>query len=206
MSGNSMQNNFVNMNALKKSYFGSPIKSVITFFFLFILIWLVPKIFDWMLLSATFIGDAELCAQNGGACWSFIDTKLNLILFGAYPPEILWRPIVFLIMVVAVAVYGFFNVRRYALVIVLWSASGVIGFVLMRGGFFGMELVDRARWGGLPITILITIGGLFSAFPIGVLLALGRQSKRSFISIPCKIYIDIVFRRSVEIEICSFYG
>ena len=46
----------------------------------------------------------------------------------------------------------------------------------MWGGVFGLSYVENARWGGLPLTLILSTFGIAFAFPIGVLLALGRRS------------------------------
>lgn len=180
------------LNNIKRDYFGSFAKSFISLSFILMVIWVAPEALNWFIFNATYKGDAILCLKNGGACWAFIGTKLNLILFGAFPPDLLWRPKLFLVMIFLISVYGFFNIRKYALVLTMWLVATIVGFMLLKGGIFGMEPVDRARWGGLPITILITVFGLFSAFPIGIMLTLGRRSKKTIISIPCRLYVDIV--------------
>ena len=49
-------------------------------------------------------------------------------------------------------------------------------FVLISGGWFGLEVVGTEKWGGLMLTILVAAVGIIASFPIGILLALGRQS------------------------------
>ncbi|EUB75356.1 polar amino acid ABC transporter, inner membrane subunit [Pseudomonas sp. GM41(2012)] len=171
---------------------GLPSRIVFGALFLWGVVLVGPSIFKWLVLDATFIGDAALCHQNGGACWAFIGTKLNLILFGAYPPESLWRPITFVALIAAVALWCLFRVRHHTTAIVLWVLAALIGYLLMSGGLFGLESVDRARWGGLPITLLISIAGLVCAFPLGVLLALGCRSEMPLISVPCRLYVDLI--------------
>lgn len=177
---------------LKGLGLGLPSRILFGALFLWGVVAVGPSIFKWLLLDATFIGDAALCHQNGGACWAFIGTKLNLILFGAYPPESLWRPITFIAMIVAVALWCLVRVRHHRTSMVLWILVALIGYLLMSGGLFGLESVDRARWGGLPITILISIAGLMCAFPLGVLLALGCRSQMPLIAVPCRLYVDII--------------
>lgn len=175
-----------------KNYFGSVSRALVTSVFLFFAVAFGPSAVRWLFVDATFSGDAELCRQNGGACWAFIASKFNLILFGPYPVEALWRPITFLVLVAAVAAYGLLTERNYSRVIFLWIAAGLIGFLLMSGGILGLEPVDRARWGGLPVTVEISIAGLAGAFPLGVLLALGANSKNYIISVPSRLYVDVV--------------
>ncbi|MEM9635862.1 MAG: amino acid ABC transporter permease [Pseudomonadota bacterium] len=177
---------------IRRNYFGSPVSSAISILLIALVAATGPAVLRWLVLDATFTGSAADCRANGGACWAFIGAKLNLILFGAYPVEQLWRPVLFLSAVAAIAVYGYIFPRKQTQVLLAWLVSLFLGMVLMRGGFLGLAQVDNARWGGLPVTIIVTIAGLAGAFPLGVLLMLGSASKNIAVQIPCKVYIDVV--------------
>ncbi|WFE89856.1 amino acid ABC transporter permease [Roseibium porphyridii] len=176
----------------RRNYFGTPISSAISILLIALVVATGPAVLRWLVLDATFTGTAAACRENGGPCWAFIGAKLNLILFGAYPDEQLWRPVLFLSTVAAIGVYGYMFPRRQTKVLLAWLLSLLLGMALMRGGFLGLAPVDNARWGGLPVTIIVTIAGLAGAFPLGVLLMLGSASKNIAIQIPCKAYIDVV--------------
>jgi general L-amino acid transport system permease protein len=67
----------------------------------------------------------------------------------------------------------------------------VIG-VLMWGGVLGLPYVESERWGGLILTLLLTSFGLAFAFPLGVLLALGRRSNLPLVRALCVAYIELI--------------
>jgi len=48
--------------------------------------------------------------------------------------------------------------------------------VLLSGGVLGLEHIPTDLWGGLLVTLVISATGIAAAFPIGILLALGRRS------------------------------
>jgi len=52
--------------------------------------------------------------------------------------------------------------------------------------------VETARWGGLPVTIILATYGLVFAFPYGVLLALGRRSRLPLIKGLCVGFIELI--------------
>ncbi len=54
----------------------------------------------------------------------------------------------------------------------------------------GLTYVENARWGGLPLTLILSTFGIAFAFPIGVLLALGRRSKMPAIKVICVTTIE----------------
>ena len=88
----------------------------------------------------------------------------------------------------------------------------IIAFLLMLAFYFGPLLLnctgvveptgrypdwplaasDQRRWGGLLLTMILTIFGIIAAFPIGVGLALGRRSSLPAIKYGCTLYIELV--------------
>jgi len=80
-------------------------------------------------------------------------------------------------------------VRRFVPVLAL---AGVLLALLAISGFGG---VSRRSWGGLLITTYYTIGALVIAYPIGILLALGRRSTLPLVRGVCATYIEF-FRGS----------
>lgn len=60
------------------------------------------------------------------------------------------------------------------------------------GGGIGLKVVQTNLWGGLMLTLLMSIVSILLSFPIGILLALGRQSGLPIIRILSTIYIEII--------------
>jgi len=60
------------------------------------------------------------------------------------------------------------------------------------GGNLGLTAVDVNVWNGLVLTLIVAISGIIFSFPLGVLLALGRQSTLPLIKWFCVLYIEIV--------------
>ncbi len=68
---------------------------------------------------------------------------------------------------------------RGKLVAALWLAALLIVPLVILTGFSGSSVLPKVAtsvWGGLLITMLLSVGGIVLSFPIGVLLALGRRS------------------------------
>ena len=38
--------------------------------------------------------------------------------------------------------------------------------LLLKGGLFGLESVESNNWGGLPLTLLLSVFGLTAAYPV----------------------------------------
>ncbi|MDZ7937621.1 MAG: amino acid ABC transporter permease [Rhodoferax sp.] len=62
----------------------------------------------------------------------------------------------------------------------------------MYGGVLGLSKVETDRWGGLPLTILLASLSMAMAFPIGLLVALGRRSSLPAIKSVCTIYVELI--------------
>ncbi|MBZ0275023.1 MAG: amino acid ABC transporter permease, partial [Anaerolineae bacterium] len=65
-------------------------------------------------------------------------------------------------------------------------------FVLIAGVGSILPLTDPRRWGGLLLTMILTVVGIIGSFPIGILLALGRRSNLPVVKLACTAYIELV--------------
>ena len=159
--------------------FGSWPSALVTFAIVYLFVKLLPPLIDWALLRAVWSpSNAPLCrdVSIGGACWAFIADKYRFILFGTYPADAQWRPgLVIVILLILYSLSGFQLVRRLKL-LWLWLGGLVLIGLLMWGGVFGLTYVENERWGGLTLTLLLSTFGIALAFPLSILLALGRRS------------------------------
>lgn len=137
----------------------------------------VPVV-GWGLVQATWSGTAADCrAANGGACWAFIGGKLQFIVFGLYPPGEHWRAATATVLLVSCVVLTALPRFWSRWLAPAWVAGIGAAIWLMAGGL-GLSPVPTRMWGGLPVTLALTAIGLAVGLPLGVLLALGRQSQR----------------------------
>ena len=77
--------------------------------------------------------------------------------------------------------------------VVLWIAVYALFFALMYGDVMGLKLVETDRWGGLPLTILLASLSMALAFPIALLVALGRRSNLAAIKTLSTIYVEFIW-------------
>ena len=84
-----------------------------------------------------------------------------------------------------------------------WLLFLIVGFWLIRGGL-GLEPVSSNDWGGLLLTLLIALVSILLCFPMGLLLALGRQSPLPVVSLLSTAYIEII--RGVPLISILFMG
>ncbi len=138
--------------------------------------------------------DSGLCraAKGEGACWAVIHERFRFILFGAYPLDQQWRPV--LVCILFVSLYGASTMRRWwrPWLLVLWIAVPVGTIGLLGGGIIGLASVPSDSWGGLPLTFLLSTVGFAAAFPFAVALALGRRSQMPVIRTLSVAYIELV--------------
>jgi len=74
----------------------------------------------------------------------------------------------------------------------LLGALPFVMFILAYGIGGVLPITDTRRWGGLLLTIMLTMVGIIASFPLGVLLALGRRSKLPVVSTVSTLYIEFV--------------
>jgi general L-amino acid transport system permease protein len=267
---------------LRKNLFSNVWNTLLTILCAYLLVLLVPRAANWLFLDATW-GEAtpQQCRAAEGACWAFVREKHRVILFGRYPFDEHWRPLLGIAVLLTVVLASCF--RRFwrpwialvwigglgAFFVLMWggaipigfrtaaaAAAAVFGIAALRGAgaargllfwvtalfallalaagpiarvldavlkavagaegllagvtgtWFeiptGLTLVSTSLWGGLPLTLLLSILGITVAFPLAILLALGRRSKMPLIRMFCIGYIEII--RGVPLISLLFVG
>ncbi|HSV50594.1 MAG TPA: amino acid ABC transporter permease [Burkholderiaceae bacterium] len=159
-----------------------------------LLLWFVPQLLNWALFSAVWAPDLKACraAEGTGACWGVVAEKYRLIIFGRYPFEQQWRPLVATLLMLAMLVASCVRPFWKAWLAPLWAVVLVVFFILMYGSVLGLARVETDRWGGLPLTVLLSTLSIVLAFPIALVVALGRRSELPAIRAFCTIYVELV--------------
>lgn len=184
-----------------------------------------------------------------GACWGVIRDRWPQLLFGFYPDELRWRPILDLIfLAIAVAPVLFQGLPRKMLYFtavfpfimpwLLWGGTIwtpvmiAMGFVLalactkyltdvigslaamlvavavaliwwlfLSGAVteglanvlpMALEVVDSRKFGGFMLSITIGVVAIGASLPIGIVLALGRQSDLLIVKALCVGFIEFI--------------
>jgi general L-amino acid transport system permease protein len=166
---------------LRDRLFPTPLSGLASFILLVLLAYIIWSIADWALIRGVFQGaDREVCAvTNAGACWPFAKAKFLQWIYGFYPIDQRWRVnIVYLL-----GALGLAGLLIPSLPYKGWNALfffaiyPVIVFILLLGGWFGLSHVETSQWGGLLVTLVLSVTGIVASLPIGILLALGRRSE-----------------------------
>jgi general L-amino acid transport system permease protein len=178
---------------LRHNLFGDIKTSLATVIIGGLLLWYLPGLLNWALFSASWRPDFDACRADGvGACWGVVAAKYRLILLGRYPFDEQWRPVLATALMVGLLVASCMRMFWRRWLAVLWVVVLVAVFTLMYGGKFGLSVVETDRWGGLPLTIMLSSLSIVMAFPIALLVALGKRSRMPAIRSFCVIYIELI--------------
>jgi general L-amino acid transport system permease protein len=158
-----------------------------------LLLYFLPRFINWAIFSATIVNNADACRAEGvGACWGVIREKYRLIIFGRYPFDEQWRPLIATVLLVALLVMSCTRIFWKKWLVLLWIVVIAAFFALMYGGVMGLSVVQTDRWGGLPLTIMLATLSIVLCFPIAICVALGRRSNLPAIRTFCTIYVELI--------------
>ncbi|MFC3060872.1 amino acid ABC transporter permease [Paenirhodobacter populi] len=242
---------------LRENLFSSWANTALTLFGLFILYLLVSHFAPWFLHGVWQADSLAQCRQiiaerwgegASGACWAVIRARWTQFLFGFYPSQLYWRPVLaFVLMFVAIAPVLFTQLPRkmlwftlaYPLVAIwlLWGGSiwpvamiavgfalgalayrllalrssllaslaaiavpllfwsfltGPIDSVLTSVVPLAIQPVPSREFGGFLLAIVLGLGGIAMSLPLGIVLALGRQSDMFLIKTFSVMFIEFI--------------
>ena len=185
----------------RASLFSSWLSTAVTLALAYLLARWIIGFVDWAFINAIWSvpvtaqgAQTQACRalQGAGACWAVITEKHRFILFGTYPYDEHWRPLVCVFLFIGLYIVS--AMRRFwrkELALIWAGVLFLIGF-LMWGGTLGMPYVPQERWGGLVITLILSTFGIAFAFPLAILVALGRRSKMPAIKMLCIVYVELI--------------
>jgi general L-amino acid transport system permease protein len=188
---------------LRANLFSSWLSSAVTLLLVYFGAKWIIGFFEWAVVHAVWSVpatppgklDPSACrdAKGIGACWAVIGDKYRFILFGRYPFDEQWRAAICIVLFIGLYVVS--AMRRFwrAELALIWI--GVLSLIglLMWGGVLGLRYVPQDEWGGLPITLIIATFGLAFAFPLAVLVALGRRSTQMpAVKLLCVLYVELI--------------
>ncbi len=180
---------------LRKRLFSSFGDTVLTLLGIAFLAWAVPPVIGFLFIDAVGPnGTVEECrALGSGACWAYIANRISFFIYGFYPIDQFWRPnLVFLMGALLLPPLlaprlPFKRLNAFLFFVVF----PIVSYILLAGGSFGLSEVPTERWGGLLVTLIISLVGIICSIPLGILLALGRQSKLPVIKTLCVMFIEL---------------
>ena len=118
-----------------------------------IISYLVYTIINWSL----FIAD-----------WKVVTDNLSLYFIGSYPTDKSYRPIMWMVFLCVLSVTTIIAPNGYIkrrILTILWISIIPLGLILIAGGY-GLEPVQTAKWGGITLTLILTICSGILSFPL----------------------------------------
>ncbi len=242
---------------LRANLFSSWLNTVLTIASIGLIWYVLSGILPWVFQSVWNAESLSECREimlatwgetHGHACWAVIRERWVQLLFGFYPPELYWRPILAFVLLLAALGPILFAERAPRQLIYLtaaypfimpwlmwggtiWNplmaaAGFAVGYFAMRyagralgalagmiigvlaaivwwwflmgpvaGGFasvlpLALEPVGSRDFGGFMLSILIGVVAVGASLPIGIVLALGRQSDLLIVKALCVGFIE----------------
>ena len=177
---------------IQSQLFGSPASAVGSVLIALLLLASVPGLLRWAVLDAVWRNDYEACRLASGACWGAITEKYRVILFGPYPLDQQWRALSATLALLTLLLLS--GLRRFwtRWLVPAWLLLLAGVFTLMYGGLPGLPRVETEHWGGLPLTLLLAALSMAMAFPLALLVALGRSSQLAALRSICSLYVELV--------------
>ncbi len=177
---------------LRANLFSSISNTILTILAAAFLAATIPPLIRWAVIDAVWSAPNSRACHGAGACWAFIHEKLRFIFFGTYPYEEHWRPLLAVVIFIALIVASCDRRLWGRRLVLIWLAGLVAVGVLMWGGILGLTYVSSELWGGLPLTLIFAVVGMVFAFPLAILLALGRRSRLPAVRTICIAYIELI--------------
>ena len=151
-------------------------------------------LFQWAVLDATFPGGAHARCEARGACWLFVAERLPQFLSGYYPQPERWRLWLIAGLLAAWCTMLLLPAFRRRLDVAIGAISVVLGagYVLAAGGVFGLPAVETNLWGGLFVTLMLSLTAMVASFPAGVALALARHARNPMLRGLSSAFVEII--------------
>ena len=176
---------------LRKTLFSNLTNTIISLIFICIISLACLNTFGWFIFKAN---------------WKVVTSNLPLYAFGSFPANEQWRPATWIISLLSLSIITLFGPEWKWLrknLLITWVASIPLGLYLLYGGI-GLPPIMSRHWGGLTLTILLTACSSLLSLPLGIFLALCRQSSLPLIQKLSSIYIDVM--RAVPLIAVLFFG
>ena len=177
---------------VRANLFSSPLSVALTLMSAGFLWIAVSPFLDWALFEADFTGATGEECTGGGACWAWLDQRIEQFLYGFYPAESYWRVNLAVVLLAPALAYVLFENLPYARYGRWFSlAYPVIAAILLVGGF-GLQGVTTDKFGGFMLNLVAGLAGIVLSLPIGILLALGRRSRLPVVHILSVAFIETI--------------
>ncbi len=176
---------------LRKTLFSNSFNTIISFLIIVLISVAFSNTFGWLIFKAN---------------WEVVVSNLPLYAFGSFPPNEQWRPAIWIISLLSLSIFTLWGPEWKLLrknLLIVWMCTIPLGLYLLYGGL-GLKPIMSRHWGGLTLTILLTLCSSLLSLPFGILLALCRQSSLPLVQKLSSIYIDVI--RAIPLIAVLFFG
>ncbi|MEJ6404086.1 amino acid ABC transporter permease [Yoonia sp. 2307UL14-13] len=243
---------------IRENLFSGVLSSVLTILSIYVIWTVLAGIIPWLANSvwgtASLTECREVLAERGltshdGACFSVLNDRWHQLVFGYYPSNLYWRPILALLLFLGgLAPILFPNLPRQMLILtgiaplacfwLIWGGSvwtpivialgffvgyaahkfflqlagnlaAVIGAIVLPLIFWllvagplsgtlqdliplGIQFVESRSIGGFLLALVIGLSAIVLSLPLGILLALARQSNLPIIKYSAVTFIEVI--------------
>lgn len=243
---------------VRENLFSSWVNVILTILALLVIFIALRGVIPWLLNSvwgtASLTECREVLQERGlgthdGACFSVLNDRWHQLVFGYYPSELYWRPILALVIfMIGLAPILFQSLPRKLFIVtavapflcfwLLWGGSiwlpitialgfvvgyfalkilspiagslgGVIGAIVLpllywfilagplSAGLYAVlpieiEFVASRAFGGFMLSVVIGLSAIVLSLPLGILLALARQSNLPIIKYSAVVFIEVI--------------
>lgn len=146
---------------LRENLFSSALNTVLTVVGLAAVWWLVTHFYPWFAHSVWNADSLAECRKTitasygegaTGACWAVIRARWHQFLFGFYPPDLYWRPVlVFGLLIAAIAPILFFENPRLRLGMMVAAAVGTVAALAALGTPLPLIVMTAAVMAALAV-------------------------------------------------------
>ena len=179
------------LNNLRKTFFQNLFNTIFTLLLILFISLTCLNILEWLIYKAN---------------WEVVISNLPLYAFGSFPPNEQWRPTTWIITLLSLCIFTLCGPEWKWLrknLLIAWIGTIPLGLFLLYGGL-GLSPIMSRHWGGLTLTLLLTVCSSLLSLPFGIVLALCRQSSSPFIKRLSSIYIDVM--RAIPLIAVLFFG
>ena len=243
---------------VRENLFSSPLNAILTLLSIYVVYWVISHVGPWVvggiwsansLSECREIAAATVGADHSVACWAVLSERWHQLLFGFYPSELHWRPLLALaIFLVGLGPILFPNASRNLFIVtmiapflcfwLLWGGSvwlpvsvalglvaayfafgfatkaisalaGIIAAIVVPIFFWlyvsgpfaglmdsvmpiGIQFVESRAFGGFMLSVVIGLAAIVLSLPLGILLALARQSDLFIIQTSAVVFIEVI--------------
>ena len=176
---------------IKRTLFSNLFNTIITLLIISFISVVCFNTFTWLIFKAN---------------WKVVISNLPLYAFGSFPPNEQWRPATWIISLLLLSIFTLCGPKWKWLrknLLIAWAGTIPLGLYLLYGGIGLLPVMSR-HWGGLTLSILLMACSSLLSLPLGIILALCRQSSLPLIKKISSIYIDVM--RAVPLISVLFFG